>query len=707
MENPMSTPPSGTAAIGTRPPFTAADLAARQADLFALLGRKEPTTFERRVTGVLYDAVHDVLTGSRPEGFVAVSAATGSGKSTGAVALLSLVAQHGLSGAYVAPTIELADEMYHNLRRLLPAEDVAIISSMHSTTRNPTALRERRDWEVETDCHVTDTFTPAEFRRARIVVSTHRRWLMDVSEGRKDQGVTHRDLSAPEADAQYTRRDLVIVDEDPDLQRVYTAMPSDVARLRELLSADPSLDALAYGFSDIPVVCQALARIETRMHALVERGHGRVGKGLPRLGLVPLVDTEDAQLLDHLQPNALAAYISKLPPHLRIETIEGVAMTMGFLRAARQGRVFFANSGGMMFYAWDAAVPPQPGHLLLDGTADLNYFLAVSPGVHVVNGPRPDFSALDVVHLTVPEDFKGRLRPRERGSIMSSVVHARAFFDWLIPTAVEHLPEDAKVLLYAKKDLIAMGAHKADREPKELRTDLNRTMWAGRPVEAVNFGRGRGLNKWKDCTGYVRIMEFYPRRADVLGKLASAHGWNELDSAYVRKLSGRGAETDPRYRAAHRAYVNVYSRQDAMRTAARNLDDNGRVAPVKMILVGTERELLSFLSSAPDVFPGVERATVYGHSEYTDGSLVTREQLTAARSVSKREALNDALLATRLDNVSSEWVEKKSGIGRNAIDVALKSDALAPAVTEGWRKVPARSVDPTARANAWALSRAA
>jgi hypothetical protein len=57
------------------------------------------------------------------------------------------------------------------------------------------------------------------------------------------------------------------------------------------------------------------------------------------------------------------------------------------------------------FWAYEPAVKPGPGTVLLDATADLGPIVSFLPGVTRSDPIRVDYSNLEVVHIEMPKSF--------------------------------------------------------------------------------------------------------------------------------------------------------------------------------------------------------------------------------------------------------------------------------------------------------------
>src|SRR5690606_19494582 len=142
---------------------------------------------------------------------------------------------------------------YLNLCKLVGEENVAIHTSVHRQGANRADVE---SFERENGMRITRQFSEEQFRRAPVIVCTHRRWKSEYETG-TDRGVRL---------CNGIRRDLIVIDEEPELERVYVAQPEDVAELASVLTDNVRPDeARAFGFATAHPAADALRNLSRRM----------------------------------------------------------------------------------------------------------------------------------------------------------------------------------------------------------------------------------------------------------------------------------------------------------------------------------------------------------------------------------------------------------------------------------------------------------
>jgi hypothetical protein len=276
----------------------------------------------------------------------------------------------------------------------------------------------------------TAQYTEAQFKVARIVVSTHERWRYELTSG-LDLGVRR---------CNGIDRALVVVDEEPNLDLTVVRQPEDVSALASLLAdADLRDDARSYGFtSDHPAATTLLA-IHDRMRAVKDNAAGSF------LQTADIVTEEDLKQLDGLTTGDLTARITKLSPSDRSASMDFFGGTVEFLRLAAQGRVFYSRREGGAFFAYGYPVKPQGRHLILDGTADLNGMYAVGRHVTVVKSVAANYENVKLYAVQPPRQFRERMR---NSGILSNDTQVEAYLDWFMPFLLANTQPGQNVLVY-------------------------------------------------------------------------------------------------------------------------------------------------------------------------------------------------------------------------------------------------------------------
>jgi hypothetical protein len=563
-----------------------------------MVGR-EPTAFERATADALWSAYLSMPKGGEVHAFTALSAATGAGKTTSACALMAYLAViDGLPCAYVVSTIAVAEEVHQHLVRLMkpvtmrevPSDTdgflpVAAYSSVHRANASPRILDEYAEQGVTPSAQ----YNEEQFRQAQLVVTTHERWRHEMATG-MDLGV----LRCSGRD-----RALVVVDEEPELDHSIVRQPEDVSALASLL-ADVQLkgEARSYGFTTAHPAAAALLAIHERMRGVKDNATGHF------LRSAEVVTAADLADLEGISQRDIVARVSALGVVDRTETLDYHRGTVEFLKLAAQGRVFYSRDEGGAFYAYGFPVAPRARHLILDGTADLNGMYAVGKHVSVVSAVAANYERVKLNAVLPPTQFRGRMR---RGGILRNDRAVHDYFSWFIPFLLERTHSGQHVLVYCKKQMLAYGVHKVPQfdDSGDRRTRYVSTQH-GRTIHWCSFGRGRGLNQWKNCTAYFRLGDFMLKRAVVLSRIGATTG-EHFSAADLRRFNS-GALKDARIARAQAAHLATTNKQDAARICIRHLDDDGRAAAAELYMV--DCDLAALQSYRVRMFPGAGAYTV-------------------------------------------------------------------------------------------------
>lgn len=636
---------------------------------FQQIAGRNPSAFECATGEALWQAYRQIESSqyvsnslsscedSRPA-FVACSAATGSGKTLGSFALIAHLSPAPC--ALVIRTVEECDRAFRELELLLPGK-VAVYTSLHKANASPKLLAEKR---AELGLTVARQFTEGDFKAAQVVITTHERWKREIESG-VDLGVRLHNGSP---------RALVVVDEDPSLEKVYVRQPEDVSRLASVL-ADVTLtgEARDFGFTTAHGAADTLAAIHARMREVKDNASA------VRLYPAALVTADDLAVLEGITLRDLSARLGYLEAHLRLEQTDALWSTVEFLKAASQGRVFYSKDHGGAFYAYALMVKPQSRTLLLDGTADLNGLYAIGSQVFVAKSARPNYAPAKLHFVNPPRAFVGQMKPDK---LLKARRNAEPYVRWFLRFLLDHTTDGEEVLVYAKERLLSFELHKAPENDHAtdpaLRADPFYSEHFGRRIHWVNFGRGRGSNRWQHCTAYFRLGDFYLKKAVLLSRVGSATG-KVYSKGELRSLSS-GRSRDPLLKLASDSHLVTANKQDAARICIRHLADDGTCAPARLYMVDCDKALLSeyrermFPGSAPFVvLEGAPKAT----GSRTSGTL----------------RLVDLLLSHDSAVLTAQEIEGHSGIKHNSIDRVLSSPKVAPVVASmGWLKSTRKAV---------------
>lgn len=630
----------------------------------AITGRN-PSAFERSTASALWLAYVRVSESSpdarsslafrehSPKAFQAVSAATGGGKSIGAQALIAHLSPAPC--ALIIQTLEGCEKAFQALDKLLPGK-VAVYTSLHKANASPSLIAEKRR---ELGLVATRRFTEDEFKVAQVVITTHERWKREIESG-ADLGVRHCNGNP---------RELVIVDEDPSLERVYVKQPEDVSRLASVF-ADAVLkdEARAVGFTSAHYAAETLSRIHQRMYDIKSQADG------VRLYSTDIVTAADADMLDSIQYRDILDRLQHLPASERMERVDDVWSTVDFLRAAAQGRVFYSRDQGGAFYAYALQVPVQPRTLILDGTADINGMYALGSHISIAESEKPNYAPLQLAFVNPPAEFVGKMKP---GKLLCNRWNAEPYMVWFFDFLRKNTTEGEHALIYAKDALLAFGIHRDAAYDESDGSKVYQTIYKGRHLHWCNFGRGRGSNDWKHCTVSFRLGDFHMKKATLLARIGSVTG-KAFSGKELSSLSS-GRTRDPMFALARDTHLIVATKQDAARICIRHLSDDGVCEAARLYLVDTDKALVTKYQQR--MFPGSKDFRVIECDPSKEAS--------TTRGVSSVDRLADLLLASDCNVLTADVI----GIESKNIDRALSSPKVSPIVaTKGWTKSTRRAV---------------
>lgn len=643
-----------------------------------MIGR-EPSAFERATADALRSTYATMPKAGKVHAFTALSAATGAGKTTSACALMAYLAKtQGLPTAYVVSTIAVAEEVHRHLLTLMKPvtmregfshtdefPQVAAYTSVHKANASPRTL----DDYAEQGVIPSAQYTEDQFRKARIVITTHERWRHELASG-LDLGV----LKCGGRD-----RALIVVDEEPELDHSVVRQPEDVSALASLF-ADVELrdEARAYRFTTAHPVAPTLLSIHQRMREVKDNATGHY------LRSAEIVTEADLANLEQLTHRDIVARVAALGLSDRTEALDFHRGTVEFLKLSAQGRVFYSRDEGGAFYAYGFPVSPRPRHLILDGTADLNGMYAVGKHVSVVSAVPANYERVKLFAVLPPKQFRGRMR--SSGTLRNDGA-AHDYMSWFMPFLLERTQPGQHVLVYCKKQLLSYGVHKlaefddsGDRRARYLST------LQGRTIAWCHFGRGRGLNQWKHCTAYFRLGDFVLKRAVVLSRIAATTG-EQFTPADLRRFNS-GALKDARVGQAQAAHLATTNKQDAARICIRHLDDDGRAAAADLYMV--DCDLATLQSYRERMFPGAGEYTVLTCGDagvVTDGEPTRSPREGAAARVANLLLTSDLLRFTVAD------LEERCGLRPDNYTRTISTAEVREAMSaRGWTETTRRSL---------------
>lgn len=600
------------------------------------------TAVDRAVGAVIFEtateAASDTAAGCTETPIRAVGIMTGGGKSTSAWAFVAAAYQTdpAFSCAFLVPTVRAAIEAQEGIEALLGAGTVCAWN--WATKHNRDDRKARAEFG---DRLPAATFDRSEIPSSRIVVLTHEYWKRELVDGR-DYGVRR---------CRGRLRDLVFIDESPDIVSTFSARPGDIQNFHDHLSAQHPDHAW------LPVLRNVVARM-----------NAKIGDTSADYATAALIRSSEGEAF--AQPD-YSTLLNLTDPALSREARNVHVASFGdlcrFLYAASFGAVFY-SAHDQHFHAFRLDGDPKgPGLVLLDATADWSD-LVLFGRARRVPVPQADYSRLELRHLDQPKRFQ------RVDQVIRDRHSASAYADWMKDAVLANTEPGDDVLIVAHKPALSWLAPKGDRRKYPTLT------WAGRTVDLEHFGGGVGLNCWRRKNVVVIFGEFVkPRWATV----ATVHAFTgraptgrDLQGATSAKGADGYTPKGETYASAQEAHVLRWSKQLAMRGAARNLDGDGRCQPMRLVVsMGYEklvRNLGRLFPGCPMPRPAVDPA----------------KRTTGERKDEKgtgRDGLVRLLIDRSKPLYGADEVERLTGIPSRNLSSAFRSPRIeAVARSYGW-----------------------
>ena len=453
---------------------------------------KKVTEFERKVGASVCRAAElamsDFKLNSNQPKFRVVSAPTGGSKTSSSIALLSLLANENkeFSGAYICKTIEECEEHYRTLKKLVDNDQLAVFNSLHKTNASPSLMLEKKR---ELGLEIEDHFDSNDLNNTRLIITTHTRWMKE-EEYQTDLGVRKY---------KGIHRDLIVVDEEPDLFSIYPCQPHEVGELTDLLSG--SLNRQNEEMKNKVLIhrfTKTLRKIQERMEKITD-GAIREATYIP----VDLVEEDEYEDVFKLTNQHIRMCLDKMSLNNNTSLNDRLNNILSFIQASAEGMGFHTRQGTSGFYAYKGSMSAESGTLVLDGSADLNGVYGLCKGMELVDVPTVDYRNVKLTHVTPPEEFRNKMRPNQ---ILRNAWSARPYMEWLQEYVTSVTPENAEILVVAKKDLLNYGLHKDQSDTYDSPFEAD---WNNRHVHFCNYGRGRGSNKWKNCKNVFLLGDWH------------------------------------------------------------------------------------------------------------------------------------------------------------------------------------------------------
>jgi hypothetical protein len=231
------------------------------------------------------------------------------------------------------------------------------------------------------------------------------------------------------------------------------------------------------------------------------------------------------------------------------------------------------------------------------------------------------------------------------------------------------------VLIYARKALIGFGVHTSPEFDESGKHDRSRTVYRGRTLHWVNFGRGRGLNRWKHCGVYIRCGDFHLKRAVAIANVGSVTG-RKFTSGDLRNLSSPTAR-DAAVSLVQEAHLAVTNKQDAARTCIRNISDTGECPPARAYMI--DCNLTTLTKYRERMFPGSSDYVSIGYE--------------ASKASGAAERVAHHLLTTSAERVTFADLQASCDVHAALVSRTLATQAVRDAMhARGWRSVTRKAL---------------
>ena len=435
-----------------------------------------------------------------------------------------------------------------------------------------------------------------------------------------------------------SRRNVLFVDEHPDLVELIYSTPATIRKAREIIS---DID------EDHVVVPMLDAIFERATKAADEKG--------AKYANTSLISHHEGTWFSQFEADQLTrtedAYLKQTDGDLIHDTFR-------FLRAAARGAVFLARFVPAAFVAYELKYEPGPGHVLLDATADLSGMVALMDGMEELEVPTVDFSNLDIRLIDHPADY------RSMRKVLSREKHAKPYAAWIEQIVLQNTKPGDDILVVYHKDLGPLGHNyiKGSEDPDDP-WDPN-----GRKVNTLHWGIGVGSNHWKNKTKVFLFGEFFiPGRASIAQSLA--YGGELPTSDLLSQNSGSVLQGNAAI--IHEGHLLRWQKQLACRGAVRNIDPQGRCGPMTLYTSMNPERLLENLDR---LFPGAKPPV-----------------LPVPANAKPSDKLAALLSDTDRSEMTSTEIQGLTGLQARKLGEALKSRKLKAIMdAHGWSFVSAR-----------------
>jgi hypothetical protein len=313
---------------------------------------KKVTDFERKVGRSVCRAAELAMSDlefnpDQPK-YRLVSAPTGGSKTSSSIALLAMLANEDpeFSAAYICRTIEECEAQYRNLKKLVDPSILAVFSSLHMFNPKPHLVAEKKEINVV----ASDHFEPESLQKKQLVITTHSRWENEIKSS-KDLGVRKfRDR----------RRNLIIVDEEPELCSIHPCLPHYVSELADVVSSYS--DSIKNNSDNFSIIYEAneltkiLRGVYTKMADLTDTSIDKA-----TYIAADLIEDVEYEYIFKLNEKKLKGILESNSKQKDDSSYNKLLDTIFFLQSTAEGRGFHTRQGNKGFYAYKGTISAEAG----------------------------------------------------------------------------------------------------------------------------------------------------------------------------------------------------------------------------------------------------------------------------------------------------------------------------------------------------------
>lgn len=492
---------------------------------------------------------------------------TGTGKTMGMLAYIAAAvkADPDFTCAVVVETVLQADDVGAYLRDFCGEQEVVVWTGAHDigrTQESPRTTPQSTEFYEEQYGELKCPFVhPAELKTARVIVVTHKKWLIE-HERDADYGVRfYRPKKVKGKEQEPVRRTVTFVDESPNLTHIREASLVQFVWLHEMLAQN-------YGEGD--------PRTKVAK-TVVERASGIVNTPQSRIYSAPTL-VKMAEMITFVGWNG---------NNLQLEDAlwEVLRDTLSVLWAAAKGCAFFDYSH-RLFFTYEYRLDVGPGHVCMDGTADLSWLIHLSGDAEEIRGPAIDYSPLKAEYIPLPEKFRYFHEVQKSNRLLDEMGA------WLRATVIENTEGGDEVLIVCRNAL--------RKQSMTLRSEPMHApfWWEGRKIWVLNWGTAVGSNRYNGCNVVVLVDNFWLPKSVIM---ATAASWlrKKITKPLLDEANGHGTKEDRTLEDAQRRHCGRWRKQMASRGNLRNIKD-GKCGPMRLLYLGNE----DMAAEHPELFPG-------------------------------------------------------------------------------------------------------